>query len=418
MNRYDRLSFGFGLCVLASMIGFAPAGAAVTVERVDTTIPGALQPQRPQEATGHEEHAVQEADVAQEGHADHGEVVTRSGPVAAPELPAVSDMVRFVDHPEESVLELVFGPVSLPEGGPHLRTRVQLVELPIAGWLHGFTWDMRDGQGNVLPSDLLHHVNFIDPDSRELFSPIARRVIAAGRETQEQRMPKLLGYPFAEGTRFLISAMFANPTPEDHLETYLHVRLEYSDGGLIDPRNVYPFYLDVLGPVGAKEFPLPPGEKTVTWEGSPVVDGRILGIGGHLHDYGKAIALEDVTEGDVVWETEPELDENGRVVAVPSGKLWWKGGIKIYRDHVYRITVTYDNPLDEPAPDGGMGVIGGVVWADPADWPALEKTDVAYAQDLVNTLEAPMKARSHDSMSMGGDPDGEKPRQSQEPSNH
>ena len=126
--------------------------------------------------------------------------------------------------------------------------------------------------------------------------------------------------------------MFAS-LPEEGLEDdYLHITLTYTpsdDPGLLGPWNVYPFYLDVMGPVGEKEFPLPPGTHGMSWEGSPAIDGRILGIGGHLHDYADYIRLEDMTTGKVVWESYPELDENGSTIAVPTSKLWWRGGVKI-----------------------------------------------------------------------------------------
>ncbi len=312
-----------------------------------------------------------------------------------PPLPDRSDLVRITDLREDRTLEIVVGPISLEAGGPHLRTPVQLVSLPVAGWLHGFEWEMRDAAGRALPDRLLHHVNFIDPDRRELFSDIPRRVLAAGRETQKQGMPKFLGYPIVAGTRLLISAMFASVTDEDYPEAYLHVRLSYSlDGnGLFSPRDVYPFYLDVMGPVGAKEFPLPPGRTTRSWEGRPAIDGRILAIGGHVHDFAEWIRLEDVTEGKVVWETAPELDEEtGEVVSVPTGRLWWRGGMRIRRDHTYRIVVQYHNPTDAPVPDGGMGALGGIILAGEAEWPPLDRTAAAYAEDLRNTLEAPMRA--------------------------
>lgn len=308
------------------------------------------------------------------------------------------DLIRVEDRPEEGALEVIVGPVSLEAGGPHLRTRVQLVELPIRGWLHGFTWEIRDAGGRPLPDDLLHHVNLIDPDARELFAPIPRRVVAAGRETKTQELPGLLGYPLEEGTRVLVSAMFANPTPRDVREAYLHVRLFYSEDGdhLIDPRTVYPFYLDVMGPVGPKEFDVPPGRTAVSWEGSPAIPGRILGIGGHVHDHADTLRLVDVTEGEVLWETAPSVDEEGRVTGVPASKLWWRGGVKVEPDHTYRIEVVYRNPLDRPAPDRGMGAIGGILLASgAAEWPALDRTDHAYAADLRNTLEEPFRSGGH-----------------------
>lgn len=308
-------------------------------------------------------------------------------------LDEVSDrLVEVIDHPDQEVLEIVIGPATLHGGGPHLRLPIQLARIPFEGWLHGFEWTVTDGRGNALPDDLLHHVNLIDADHRELFAPIARRVMAAGRETKKQEAPHLVGYPVGAGNRLIVSAMFASPEADGQLDAYLHVRLFYTKRGesLIAPRDVYPFYLDVMGPVGLKDFPVPPGRTVKSWEGSPAIDGRILAIGGHLHDYAREIRLEDVTAGKTIWKAQPKVDDQGRVVGVPTAHLWWKLGVRVHRDRRYRIVAVYENPTDRPTPNGGMGAIGGILLpSGDAEWPDLDRQDPAYLADLRNTLAAP-----------------------------
>lgn len=316
-----------------------------------------------------------------------------------PELPVdQNEFIRVENHEDERTAVFVLGPLDLPDGMPHLRLPIQMAELPVDGWLQGFEVEMVDGAGHAIPMETLHHVNLIDPSRRELFSPIARRVMAAGRETSSKMLPDLLGYPIQAGDPMIVSAMFANATGTDYPEAYLHVRLLYAleEDGFIQPRDVYPFYLDVMGPVGVKDFPVPPGRTVMSWEGSPAIEGRILGIGGHLHNYATALRLEDVTNGKTIWEAEPEYDEDGRLIGVPEGKMWWRGGVKIHPDHTYRITVEYDNPTGEPAPDGGMGEIGGIVWAaKDVEWPPFDPNHPQYVADLINTLEAPEKLKGH-----------------------
>jgi hypothetical protein len=324
----------------------------------------------------------------------------------APELPAGGELVRVDNHPEDRAVDFVIGPLDLPANMGHLRLPIQLARMPVDGWLHGFEVTMEDGQGEALPMDLLHHVNFIDPDKRDVFSPIARRVLAAGRETSRKKLPALLGYPIQDGDRLIISSMFANPVGENFPEAYLRVRLFYSleEDGFMQPRDVYPFYLDVMGPVGAKDFPVPPGKTVHAYEASPVIEGRILGIGGHLHDYATVLRLEDVTAGEVIWEAEPEYDEDGRLTGVSESRLWMSGGVKVSPDHVYRIYVEYENPMSHPTPDGGMGEIGGVIWASKdVSWPEFKRDDPIYVADLINTLEAPEKAGGHGHGSHGTD---------------
>jgi hypothetical protein len=313
-----------------------------------------------------------------------------------PPLPVDSALVRGIDHREDGAFEIVEGPFTLAPG-QHLRLPVQLARVPIEGWLHGFSWKITDAQGAPLPDEMLHHVNLIDPDRRDLFMPIARRVVAAGRETRPQAMPRLLGYPLHADTRFLVSTMLSNPTGREVKDGFLHVKLQYSrrGEGLFTPREIFPFYLDVVGPVGPRDFAVPPGRTMRSWEGNPAVDAVILGVGGHLHDFGVELRLEDLTEGKVIWRTEPMTEGKTHVVSVPTSELWWKGGVRVTKDHRYRWSAVYENPTRAPARDGGMGVVAGVVFASEAEWPPLDRKDADYLADLMGTIEAPKKQQAH-----------------------
>ena len=333
-------------------------------------------------------------------------------PGGPPSLPLDRDeLVQVRTFTDSRTVEFVIGPVQLEAGMEHLRLPIQMAEFPVDGWMHGFEIEMVNSAGEPLPLELLHHVNFIDPDKRELFSPIARRVMAAGRETATERLPDVIGYPIADGDRMLIATMFANPLEQDNLDANLVVRFFYSSevDGFMQPRDIFPFYMDVMGHVGVKDFPLPPGRTVKSWEGQPAVDGRILAIGGHVHDYATRLALIDVTSGKTLWQVEPEGTPGGHVTGVPSDKFLWTLGKKIYADHVYRIEVEYDNPLDVAAPDGGMGAIGGAVWVGKdVAWPEFDRTDDDYVADLANTLTAPdrLHGHGHGGMTATGDMHG------------
>ena len=325
-----------------------------------------------------------------------GQTPPRADAVQPPALPIGRDaLVRVEDRPEDRIVEYVIGPVRLDSGTANLRTPVQMSRIPVAGWFHGFDVSIRDAAGNRIPIETLQHVNFIDPDQRELFSPVARRVMAAGPQSIHQRLPGLVGYPVQPGDRLLIAAKFANPTDTDIPAAYLHVAFDYSLEGekLIEPRNIYPFHLDVMGYVGVKRFVVPPGRSRRAWQGSPAVAGRILALGGHVHDFATELRLVDVTDGTEMWKVEPSLDRDGQVEDVPRREMWWRLGKHVYPDHVYRIEVAYDNPLDIDAPTGGTGEIGGVILVEKGiAWPRLETTNPMYAADLESTLSAPERS--------------------------
>lgn len=350
-------------------------------------------------------------------HGDHGTDASAVAgdapdPAAATslELPVGRDsLVRVESRPGEGTVEVVLGPVELPPRLNHYRAPIQMMEWPVEGWLHGYSWELRDADGDTLPASMLHHLGFIDPDRRQLFSPIAQRVVSAGNETKSPMLPRMIGVPMSDDTRLLVIGMFANPTDRHVAEAYLHVTLRVSpkDGSVLPRMSVRPFYLDVMGPVGAKSFPVPPGRTVKGWEGSPAVDGRILGLGGHAHDFARELRLVDLTTGDTIWRVEPETEDGQRVVHVPTAHAWKSGGVKIHADHRYRAEIEYLNPTDEPAAHGGMGVIAGVVWPTGNAWPEIDPSDAAYQADLWNTLTAPERSSASHAHAHDGSPSGE-----------
>lgn len=332
-----------------------------------------------------------------------------ASPGTSLELPIGSDSLLRVDaRPEEGTVEVVMGPVELPAQLNHYRAPIQMMEWPVDGWLHGYSWSLRTAEGDTLPGSMLHHLGFIDPDRRQLFSPIAQRLVAAGNETKSPMLPRMIGVPMSDTTRLLVVGMFANPTDRSVEEAYLHVELRVSarEGSVLPRTSVRPFYLDVMGPVGSKSFPVPPGRTVRGWEGSPGVDARILGLGGHAHDYATRLQLVDLTTGDTIWRADPVVEEGHAVVNVPTDHVWKTGGVKIHADHRYRAEIVYENPTDEPAAHGGMGVIAGVVWAGGEEWPGFDRSNAAYEADLWNTLTAPRRssashAHAHDGSAQG-----------------
>lgn len=323
----------------------------------------------------------------------------QQAPAERPSIPHTeTERLEVRHHPDERVVELVVGPVELTDGMPHLRLPVQMARMPTEGWIRGFDWRIVGADGERLPDALLHHVNLVDPDRRQLFAPTPLRVLAAGRETRSTLLPPVMGVPFEAGTRLMVSAMFANATGTDYPAARLHLRVHYLKRGdrMIRPHDVLPFYLDVTGPVGGKDFAVPPGRTVKAWEGSPAAEARILAAGGHLHDYAERIRLVDLTSGRVLWSAEPNASEDGRVYSVPEGHFWWSGGVPVRPEHRYRVEVVYRNPTDDPAPLGGMGVVAGVVLpAADIPWPELDRSDRAYCLDLMNHVTAPRRLSGH-----------------------
>jgi hypothetical protein len=285
---------------------------------------------------------------------------------------------------KEYVIEI--GPVAMPANGGHgdiAQPAPLALKLPVDGWLRGVGFELVDEKGTQLPREMLHHLNLIVPDHRELFSQIMLRIGAAGPETRPYELPWFLGYRVRPGDSLLVTAMLHNPTPTAHHGVRLRVRLELSPATpWFRPLAIKPVYLDVMPPAGQHAFDLPPGRSVRSWEGRPAVAARLLAAGSHLHQYGTGLRLEDVSTGKLIWEAHPKLDDKGEVVGMPI-RYFLPFGVPLFPDRTYRLTAEYNNPTGKVLEGGGMGALGGIVLpASGSAWPGVERGDSVYRHDV------------------------------------
>jgi len=271
------------------------------------------------------------------------------------------------------------------------------VLVPLSASLHSSHVEVVDGAGRALPQEVLHHFNLSDPYHRELFLPIGLHLLGASKETPQIDIPRVLfGLPLERGQRLIAGAMLANASAVAYQGVRVRLVLRYVPAGRPWPLyRTYPWAIDVqypLGrpPLGSKAFDLPPGRTVRFWEGSPAVGGTILGLGGHLHDYGVSLELKDVTTGEVLWHGKP-ITDGPRVLRFPFARFynWRRLGLHIVPSHRYRLTAVYENPTSRLIKDGGMGAVGGLFVPDQgAVLPAVDTTDSLYRADLVATIRS------------------------------
>jgi hypothetical protein len=256
--------------------------------------------------------------------------------------------------------------------------------------------DVIDSAGHVLPKAFLHHFNLTIPARRDLFLPIAQRFLAASKETPAVELPRLLvGMPLERDTRIIVTSMLSNATP-----TPLHgarVRVTYGARatGVFPLFRAYSWVMDAQfpdarHPDGSRPFDLPPGRSSFYWESSPAIPGVIVGIGGHLHDYGAALDLTDVTTGTVLWHATVVHDASGHILSLPVTRFynWHRLGLHVDPSHRYRIIATYDNPTGHILHEAGMGSVAGLFIPDRSvPWPGVDPTDPTYLHDLAGTTE-------------------------------
>src|SRR5689334_10802758 len=139
--------------------------------------------------------------------------------------PSTATLRTFEDK-GDLVFEL--GPIRLPANAMHddIAQPPPLTVLAGAeGWAHGYSIELIDSAGKPVPQKVVHHVNVIAPQKRELFSEIMLRLAAAGAETAPVGLPWFLGYQLAKTDSVLVSAMFHNPSSTDYGAVFLRVRM-------------------------------------------------------------------------------------------------------------------------------------------------------------------------------------------------
>ena len=312
-----------------------------------------------------------------------------------PAAQAQAQSVRLLDRGNEILVE--YGPLSLPAGSHHgnaVEPPAIVLPLPNDGWMRGYVVELLDRSGRRLPQHLLHHLNLIAKNRRELFSNVMLRLGAAGPETGAIALPRLLGVRTHRGDTLLMTLMLHNPTPvaHDHVRVRVHIAFVRASSR-VGALSVYPISVAIGPKERPNVFDLPPGRSEHYWEGSPAVAARILGLSGHLHRYGVALRLEDRTAGKLLWELTPSSDSTGQMRAMPVTTFLWSLGKRIRPDHVYRLTAVYDNPERRTIPEGGMGVIGGVVMLPRGTrWPPADLRHPEYVVDVRSILD-PRSAR-------------------------
>jgi hypothetical protein len=331
--------------------------------------------------------------------------LARSGPEP---LPRAAVLVDSAEH--RLIIELPAVELPAAAGDRDAMVGLPLCEVlvPVSASLHSARVEVMDGAGRVLPQETLHHFNLSDPYHRELFLSIGMHLLAASKETPRIDVPPLLfGLPLERGQRLLAGAMIANASAVAYHDVRVRLVLRYVPAGRPWPLyRTYPWSLDVAYPLGrppngSKAFDLAPGRTVRSWEGSPAIGGTILGLGGHLHDYGVSLELRDVTTGHVLWHGQP-ITDGPRVITFPLARFysWRRLGIHIVPSHRYRLTAVYENPTGRVIADGGMGAVAGLFVPDHgAAWPEVDTTDSLYREDLLATIRSGGNERM--SMMMG-----------------
>jgi hypothetical protein len=190
-----------------------------------------------------------------------------------------------------------------------------------------------------------------------------------------------------------------NETGRDLEGVVIRVRFDYSPPNLNPrPLDALPIYMDVnLTVGGSNAFDVLPGRTEKGWEFVMPIGGRLLGFGGHLHDYGSMVRLEDAASGKVLATVRAERTSAGKVAKVSRGLPGVGGdGIELKEGRRYRVVGVYDNPTSETLRRGAMAhIVGLFAPYDVKRWPAIDLTNATLQEDLASLSEMGKGGHSH-----------------------
>jgi hypothetical protein len=264
------------------------------------------------------------------------------------------------------------GPMNLPAYTSHMKMPQppDLVwNVLMDGWLLAYHPKLVDAGGNEVPGTVLHHVAFWNTNRADFLCPNKEEhIFGAGSEMTDWAEVPGYGYRVEKGDKIRIETMMYNPTATSYDKAYLEVVIPFQeaagDASAAAPRkNVYPAWMDVAS-CGNSGYDLPAGKSEKTGTVTVKYDGALLGVGGHLHDYGKQIVLQDVSRKETVATLDAKADAEGHLESVPVKLFVQEGGYKFAKGDELRISATYDNPTGNLLPDGAMGIAVGYFVAD------------------------------------------------------
>jgi hypothetical protein len=298
------------------------------------------------------------------------ELLITAGPFDLPNMPPLED---------HAMMDL----------GMSHDTPVQHFQWPIDGWFRGFKVHLTDASGREVPRHVMHHLIMVNFSRRQLVYPAAERLMGAGTETDgEVSVPKTIGIPMKPGMKLGMYVAWHNDTGRDLKGVYLKLAMLWTPKNQNPPPvNSLPIYMDVnLTVGGSNTFDVPPGKSTKSFVFTLPVGGRLLGVGGHMHDYGVRVRLEDAETGKVLTSVTAKRDSAGKVEGMSRRLFGVTGeGLKLKANHQYRVVGEYDNPTNETRVKGAMAHMVGLFTPDDMDrWPTIDPSNPDYRRDMAS----------------------------------
>lgn len=268
------------------------------------------------------------------------------------------------------IATLRVGPMNLPAHTSHMKMPQppdQFWQVSFDGWLLAYHPKLIDASGNTVPGAVLHHTAFWNENRSDFLCPNKEEhIFGAGSEMTDWAEVTGFGYRVQKRDKIRIETMVYNPTAASYNAVYLEVVIPFQDaaGDAAARKNVYPAWMDVKS-CGNSSYDVPAGKSEKSGTVTVKYDGVLLGVGGHLHDYGRQIVLEDVSRQETVATLDAKVNEKGLLESVPVELFVDKGGYRFSAGDVLKTSAAYDNPTGKLLREGAMGIAVG--YFAPAD---------------------------------------------------
>ena len=273
--------------------------------------------------------------------------------------------LSFLTDIGKQVIMVKIGPVNLPANTGHTaipQPAPQILGMPIDGWITAYHPSLVDDSGRPLPGRLLHHVAFWNTQRADFLCPNKdEHIFGAGGEMNDWPALPGFGYRVRPGERIRITTMFHNPTNTSYPDVWLIVRMEYRPESGAPLKSVYPAWFDVKK-CGDSSFPLDKAGTTLQADIAVNFSGRLLGVGGHLHDYGEQLELANATQQQPIATLKAVLDDQGRLLSIPVTLFLERGGIPLKKGDIVNVQARYQKPRVSNA--DGMAIVVGYFLPD------------------------------------------------------
>src|SRR5579859_7180970 len=276
---------------------------------------------------------------------------------------AVAKGVKLEQRIDGHTITVRIGPMNLPAHNSHMKMPQPpdlIWQIPIDGWLLGYTPRIVDADGNAVPGRVLHHTAFWNENRSDfLCRNKEEHIFGAGGELTNWAVIPGYGYRVQMGDKIRVETMIHNPTDTSYDKVFLEVSIPYQEAGSSTSlKSVYPTWMEVKS-CGDSSYDLPAGNSTKTGTVTVKYSGVLLGVGGHMHDYARELVLEDATRKETVATLDAKVAADGELISMPTVLFLDRGGYKFSAGDTLKISATYDNTTGSLLRDGAMGIVVG-----------------------------------------------------------